>query len=109
MAEINKLAKDMGIKLPPYATKPIKDMINKYKKNNKWIKGDVSDDLKKKAIKKHMNRLTKKPHAEEYPAAISGALARGTYKKSGGNQPQISYKKGGKLKKGGKVKKRKVK
>ena len=102
MADLNKLAKEMGIKLPAGATKPITSMINKYKKNNK-IKGDISDDLKKKAIKKHMNRLTKKPHAEEYPSAISGALARGKYIKSGGKQPQISYKKGGKLKKGGKV------
>ena len=99
MAEINKLAKDMGIKLPPYATKPIKDMINKYKKNNKWIKGDVSDDLKKKAIKKHMNRLTKKPHAEEYPSAISGALGRGASKKEGIGGLNISYKKGGTVKK----------
>ena len=73
---IVKKKKEMDIKLPSYATKPIKDMINKYKKNNK-IKGDISDDLKKQAIKKHMNRKTKKPHAEEYTAAITGGLGRG--------------------------------
>ncbi len=92
----------MGIKLPSYAIKPITDMINKYKKNKK-IKGSISDTLKKQAIKKHMNRLTKKIHAEDYPSAISSALSRGKAKKEGRKGLSISYKKGGKLKKGGKV------
>ena len=105
MSELNKLAKEMGIKLPSYAIKPITDMINKYKKNKK-IKGSISDTLKKQAIKKHMNRLTKKIHAEDYPSAISSALSRGKAKKEGRKGLSISYKKGGKFKKGGKAKKR---
>ena len=107
MADLNELAKDMGIKLPAGANKPITAMINKYKKNKK-IKGDISDALKKQAIKRHMNRLTKKHHAEEYPAAIKGALARGTAKKEGIKGLSIFYKKGGKIEtyaKGRKVRK----
>ena len=94
MSSIKELAKEMDIKLPSYAVKPINDMIAKYKKNNK-ISGDISNRLKKQAIKKHMNRLTKKTHAEEYSTEIAGALSRGKAKKRNPLSLNVSYKKGG--------------
>jgi len=97
MSSIKELAKEMDIKLPSYAVKPINDMIAKYKKNNK-ISGDISDRLKKQAIKKHMNRLTKKPHGEEYSTEIASALSRGKAKKRNPLSLNVSYKKGGSVK-----------
>ena len=97
MSSIKELAKEMDIKLPSYAVKPINDMIAKYKKNNK-ISGDISNKLKKQAIKKHMNRLTKKPHGEEYSTEIAGALSRGKAKKRNPLSLNVSYKKGGSVK-----------
>ena len=49
MSSIKELAKEMDIKLPSYAVKPINDMIAKYKKNNK-ISGNISNKLKKVAF-----------------------------------------------------------
>jgi hypothetical protein len=66
-------------------------MINKYKKNNK-VKGDISDDLKKKAIKKHMGRRAKPHDVTESTSGLKSALATG-------KGESISYKGGGYIKK----------
>ena len=98
-----ELAKQIGIQLTADAVVSITNMIDKYKKNNK-VKGDISDALKKKAIKKHMGRRGKPHDVTESTSGLRSALATGKGK-------SISYKGGGYIKKyakGGGVRKPKL-
>jgi len=87
---LTELAKQIGIQLTADAIVSITNMIDKYKKNNK-VKGDISDDLKKKAIEKHMGRRAKPHDVTESTSGLKSALATGKGK-------SISYKGGGKVK-----------
>ena len=76
MAGLSALASQLGIQLTADAVVSITNMIDKYKKRNK-LTGDISDDLKKKAIKKHMGRRGKPHDATENPSGLKSALATG--------------------------------
>ena len=89
--ELAELAKQIGIQLTSDAIVSITNMIDKYKKRNK-VKGEISDDLKTKAIKKHMDRRAKPHDATENPSGLKTALATG-------KGESFSYKGGGYIKK----------
>ena len=86
--DLSELAKQIGIQLTSDAIVSITNMIDKYKKRNK-VKGDISDDLKKQAIKKHMGSRGKPHDATENPSGLKSSLATGkgesfSYNKGGG-------------------------
>ena len=91
MSGLSELASQIGIQLTADAVVSITNMIDKYKKRNK-LTGDISDDLKKKAIKKHMGRRGKPHDATENTSGLKSALATG-------KGESFSYKGGGYIKK----------